>query len=90
MTSSPMSHAGRVRAHTYRLEAPENVFFWLKILNQINQFLAISEVNFELESNIMVFSTYENVGEIFETLRHRLHRNCRTCGGYFSDRTPGS
>ena len=25
----------------------------------------------------MVFSTCENVGEIFETLRHRLHRNCR-------------
>ena len=25
----------------------------------------------------MVFSTCENVGEIFETLKQRLHRNCR-------------
>ena len=25
----------------------------------------------------MVFSTCENVGEIFKTLRQRLHRNCR-------------
>ena len=25
----------------------------------------------------MVFSTCENVGEIFETLRHRLDRKCR-------------
>ena len=33
--------------------------------------------NFEFKSSFMVFSTCENVGEIFETLRQRLHRNCR-------------
>ena len=75
--TSSMSHAGMVGAYTHSLGGTINVFFWLKIFNEINQFLASSEMNFKFKSQLMVFSTCENVGEIFETLRQRLHRNCR-------------
>ena len=34
-------------------------------------------MNIEFKSQLKVFSTCENIGEIFETLRQRLHRNCR-------------
>ena len=77
MSSSSMSHAGMVRAHTHSLWGTINVFSRLKNWHLNNQFLAISEINFEFKSQIMVFSTCENVGEIFRTLRQRLHRNCR-------------
>ena len=43
-----------------------------------NQFLAISEMNFEFKSQIMVFSTCENIRGSFESLRGRFHRNGRT------------
>ena len=78
MSSSSMSHAGMVRAHTHSLWGTINGFSRLKNWYLNNQFLAISEINVEFESQIMVFSTCKNVGEIFRTLRQRLHRNCRT------------
>ena len=95
MSSSSMSHAGVVRAHTHSLGGILNVFSWLKNWYESIQFLAISQINFGCKSQNMVYSTFENVGGNLESLRGRFRSNRRIrpigrLGGYFSDRAPGS
>ena len=68
-----MSHTGMVRAHTHSLAGTINVFSWPKNWHEINQFLAISDINFEFMSQYMVFSTCKNGGFNFRTLGACLH-----------------
>ena len=77
MTSSSMSHAGIVGAHTHSLGRTIKSILLTNNSHEINEFLAISGINYQFKSQIMVFCTCKNVGEIFETLTQRLHQNCR-------------
>ena len=73
MSSSSMSHAGMVGAHTHSLAGTINVFSLPKNRDEINQFLAIYDINFEFKSQYKVFSTFKNVGFNFRALRACLH-----------------
>ena len=77
MTSSSMSHAGIVGAHTHSLGRTIKSILLTNNSHEINEFLAISEISFGFKTQFMVFSTCESTGSIFETLRQRLQRNCR-------------
>ena len=72
-----MSHAGMVKAHTHSLAGTIKRVFLSKNSEEINQFLAVSGINFRFKSQLMVFSTCENIGGNHESLRGRLHRNGR-------------
>ena len=71
MTLSSMSHAGMDKAHTHSLGVTIKRFFLTKNFDEI--FLK----TFGFKNLNRVFSTCENIGGIFETVRQRLHRNCR-------------
>ena len=70
MTLSSMNHAGVVNTHTHSLGGTIKHIFLTKNWDEINQFLAISEMNMEFKSHLMVFSTCENIGGNLES-----HRN---------------
>ena len=59
-----MSHAGMVKAHTHSLAGTIKRVFLTKNSEEINQFLAVSAINFRFKSRFMVFSTCENLGRL--------------------------
>ena len=77
MSASSMSHAGIVKAHTHSLAGTIKRVFLTKNSEEINQFLAVSAINFRFKSRFMVFSTCENVGGNLGSMRGCLDRNGR-------------
>ena len=76
MSSSSMSHSEIVGAHTHSLASTIKLIFLTKKFGW-NKSISGYFWDKDFKSQFMVFSTCENVRENFETLRHRLHRNCR-------------
>lgn len=40
---------------------------------------SVSEINYGFKNYFRVFTTCENIYDIFETIKERFHRKCRAC-----------